>query len=144
MTLSSPTTRHAPRLAIAALSVVALSFSSLSAFVSLARIGSSVGSQMDHDTALATSKNNAIQKMTANQEVAKAQSGVGLVAQKVVLVGYNYTDGTFFEAINDRSNYLKKLRDNTIIRDASGREIGYVKGGFACDSIAGDTCQIIK
>jgi len=97
---------------------------------------------MQKDSALATNRNDTIQRLNVNQEVAKAQAGVGLVGSRVVLLGYIYTDGTFFQAINDRSDAIKRQKDNTVIRDAGGREIGYVKKGFVCDSIA-NTCQPI-
>jgi len=91
---------------------------------------------MEKDTALATTKNDTIQKLNANQEVAKAQAGVGLVGDRVVLLGYIYTNGTFFQAISDRSDAIKRQKDNTVIRDAGGREIGYVRAGIVCDSVA--------
>jgi len=130
------------RVGFAIFSVITLTASSLSAFVSLARVGSGVGSQMQKDTALATTKNDTIQKLNANQEVAKAQAGVGLISQRVVLQGYLYTEGTFFQAVSDRSDAIRKLKDNTVIRDAGGREIGYVRAGFICDSVA-NVCQPI-
>jgi len=142
MSLSCPPRRVGVRSGFAFFSVVALAVSSLSAFVSLARVGSGVGFQMQKDTALAMTKNDTIQKLNANQEVAKAQAGVGLVSQRVVLQGYNYTEGTFFQAISDRSDAIRRLKDNTVIRDAGGREIGYVKKGFVCDSVA-NVCQPI-
>jgi len=130
------------RVGFAIFSVITLTASSLSAFVSLARVGSGVGSQMQKDTALATTKNDTIQKLNANQEVAKAQAGVGLISQRVVLQGYLYTEGTFFQAVSDRSDAIRKLKDNTVIRDAGGREIGYVRAGIVCDSVA-NTCKPI-
>ena len=136
MSLSRPPRRVGVRSGFAFFSVVALAASSLSAFVSLARVGSGVGSQMQKDTALATTKNDTIQRLNANQEVAKAQAGVGLISQRVVLQGYLYTEGTFFQAVSDRSDAIRKLKDNTVIRDAGGREIGYVRAGIACDSVA--------
>ena len=142
MSLSCPPRRVGIRAGFAVLSVITLTASSLSAFVSLAKVGSGVGFQMQKDTALATTKNDTIQKLNANQEVAKAQSGVGLVSQRVVLQGYLYTEGTFFQAVSDRSDAIKRLKDNTVIRDAGGREIGYVRGGFVCDSVA-NICQPI-
>ena len=142
MSLSCPPRRVGVRVGFAIFSVITLTASSLSAFVSLARVGSGVGSQMQKDTALATTKNDTIQKLNANQEVAKAQAGVGLISQRVVLQGYLYTEGTFFQAVSDRSDAIRKLKDNTVIRDAGGREIGYVRGGFVCDSVA-NTCQPI-
>ena len=142
MSLSCPPRRVGVRSGFAFFSVVTLVVSSFSAFVSLAKVGSGVGSQMEKDTALATTKNDTIQKLNANQEVAKAQAGVGLVSQRVVLQGYNYTEGTFFQAVGDRSDAIRKLKDNTVIRDAGGREIGYVRAGIVCDSVA-NTCQPI-
>jgi len=142
MSLSCPPRRVGVRSGFAFFSVVALAASSLSAFVSLAKVGSGVGSQMQKDTALATTKNDTIQKLNANQEVAKAQAGVGLISQRVVLQGYLYTEGTFFQAVSDRSDAVRKLKDNTVIRDAGGREIGYVRAGIVCDSVA-NTCKPI-
>ena len=142
MSLSCPPRRVGVRLGFASFSVVTLVVSSFSAFVSLTTIGSGVGSQMQKDSALATNRNDTIQRLNVNQEVAKAQAGVGLVGSRVVLQGYLYTDGTFFQAISDRSDAIKRQKDNTVIRDAGGREIGYVKKGFVCDSIA-NTCQPI-
>ena len=142
MSLSCPPRRVGVRLGFAFFSVVTLVASSFSAFVSLTTIGSGVGSQMQKDSALATNRNDTIQRLNVNQEVAKAQAGVGLVGNRVVLLGYIYTDGTFFQAINDRSDAIRKLKDNTVIRDAGGREIGYVKKGFVCDSVA-NICQPI-
>jgi len=142
MSLSCPPRRVGVRSGFAFFSVVALAASSLSAFVSLAKVGSGVGSQMQKDTALATTKNDTIQKLNANQEVAKAQAGVGLISQRVVLQGYLYTEGTFFQAVSDRSDAIRKLKDNTVIRDAGGREVGYVRAGIVCDSVA-NTCKPI-
>jgi len=142
MSLSCPPRRVGVRLGFLIFSIATVATSSLSAFVSLAKVGTGVGSQMQKDTALATTKNDTIQRLNANQEVAKAQAGVGLVSQRVVLQGYVYTEGTFFQAVSDRSDAIRKLKDNTVIRDAGGREVGYARGGFVCDSVA-NTCQPI-
>ena len=142
MSLSCPPRRVGVRLGFLIFSIATIATSSLSAFVSLAKVGTGVGSQMQKDTALATTKNDTIQRLNANQEVAKAQAGVGLVSQRVVLQGYLYTEGTFFQAVSDRSDAIKKLKDNTVIRDAGGREIGYVRAGIVCDSVA-NTCKPI-